>query len=185
MPGSGKAEGVGVDSAMATFVALPLHSDTWRRAGDPSSVRTGKRLPRQATEGSVGLRPTPVYFFERSEVDALAPYHLTIRIQPRAGLFLRFLTKELIPTIRVQPVAMDYSSELSFDSQAPEDSARLLHAVRHGDHALFVRADEVEREWAVLQPALEGPPPPGFSATGSWGPANAEALIALRRWHLP
>lgn len=118
-------------------------------------------------------------------MDALAPHHLTIRIQPRAGLFLRFLTKELISTRRVQPVAMDYSSERSFDFQAPEASTRLLHAARHGDQALFVRADEVEREWAVRQPALEGPPPPGFSAAGRWGPPHAEALIALRRWHLP
>jgi glucose-6-phosphate 1-dehydrogenase len=76
----------------------------------------------------------------------------------------------------------DYSS--SFMTSPPEAYERLLHDVMVGDHTLFMREDAAERAWVVVEPALENPTPTCMYPAGSWGPREADQLIAPRAWHL-
>ena len=184
VPGYREEEGVDPDSATETYTAIRLEIDNWRWAGVPFYLRTGKRLAGRTVEVYVSFRPAPVRFFQQSEVEDLESNHLLIRIQPQEGISLGFLAKEPGPTLRVQPVEMDFSYDRSFEAQPPEAYERLFHAAMGGEHTLFARADEVDLAWSVVQPVLDAPPPIRFYPAGTWGPSQADALIAPRRWRL-
>jgi glucose-6-phosphate 1-dehydrogenase len=177
-------QGVAPDSTTETFFAAQVEIDTWRWAGTPFFLRTGKRLPRRATEVTIVFREAPLCLFEGTCVERLPPNHLTIRIQPDEGITFSFLAKQPGPEVKDQLVRMDFSYGDSFMTQPEEAYERLLHDVMDGDHTLFMREDAVERAWTVVQPALDNPAPLSTYAAGSWGPDEAEDLIAPRTWHL-
>ena len=183
---AGYREEAGVDrsSATETFVALRLSIDNWRWAGVPVFLRTGKRLPKRATEVLVSFRDIPVRFFEGIGIDRLPPNHLTISIQPDEEITFVFLAKIPGPDIQVKPVAMNFSYGESFMAQPAQAYERLLHEAMDGDHTLFARRDGVERAWTVVQPVLDAMPPICSYPAGSWGPVEADWLIGPRRWHL-
>jgi len=79
---------------------------------------------------------------------------------------------------------MDFSYRDSFMAQPPEAYERLIYDALVGDHTLFMRQDSVERCWAVVQPALENPAPLCLYPAGTWGPSEADDLIAPYAWHL-
>jgi glucose-6-phosphate 1-dehydrogenase len=78
---------------------------------------------------------------------------------------------------------MDFSYGTSFKTSPPEAYERLLHDALEGDHTLFIREDEVERGWQIIEPVLQRPPPVQPYAAGSWGPDQADALAAPSHWH--
>ena len=84
----------------------------------------------------------------------------------------------------MKPVTMDFTYGEAFTVEPAEAYERLIHDAMNGDHTLFVRGDSVERAWEIVQPALDQPPPLHFYEAGTWGPPEAEALIAPLRWHL-
>ncbi len=176
--------GVAPDSETETFFAAQLKIDSWRWSGVPIFIRTGKRLPRRATEVTVIFREVPLCFFEGTEVAEIPSNHLVMRIQPDEGVSLVFVAKEPGPGVSAQPVTMDFSYSNSFMTEPAEAYERLLHDVMDGDHTLFARQDSVERGWAVVQAALENPAPLCVYPAGSWGPREAEDLITPRQWHL-
>lgn len=176
--------GVKPDSDTETFVAARLRIENWRWAGVPFYLRAGKRLPLRATEVFIGFRSAPICPFDTAGVHGLEPNHLALRIQPREGISFCFLAKEPGPDIRVQPVTMDFSYDTAFDAQPAEAYERVLHAALIGDHTAFARADEVDRAWTILQPAIDAPPPLRSYPAGTWGPEEADALIAPEHWHL-
>ena len=184
VPGYRDEEGVHPDSQTETFVALRLAIDNWRWAGVPIFLRTGKRLPRRATEVLIAFRDIPIRFFEGTGVEQLPANHLTISIQPDEEISFAFLAKVPGPEIRVKPVHMGFSYGESFMAQPAEAYERLLHAAMDGDHTLFARGDGVERAWTVVQPVLDAMPPVRPYPAGSWGPPEADELIAPRTWHL-
>jgi glucose-6-phosphate 1-dehydrogenase len=175
--------GVARDSTTETFAALRLHIDTWRWSGVPFLLRTGKRLRRRDTRIVVAFRDVPLHFFEGLAVDGLESNRLVVRIQPDEGIALTFLAKQPGPEIRTQTVRMDFSYGSSFKTSPPEAYERLLHDALVGDHTLFIREDEVERGWEIIQPVLAEPPPVQPYAAGSWGPDQADALAAPSHWH--
>jgi glucose-6-phosphate 1-dehydrogenase len=175
--------GVTADSATETFFAAEVMIDSWRWAGVPFFLRTGKRLARRATEVVVVFREAPLHFFEGAGLAELRPNHLVLRIQPDEGINLTFVAKQPGPEVRVQHVNMDFNYDESFMTEAAEAYERLLHDVMDGDHTLFAREDSVERAWAVVQPALDHPAPLCSYTAGSWGPSEADDLIAPRTWH--
>jgi glucose-6-phosphate 1-dehydrogenase len=177
-------EDVGPDSPTETFAALELRIDNWRWAGVPFLLRTGKRLPRRATEVKIGFRDAPIQFFEGTEVGELPANHLTLCIQPDESITFAFLAKVPGPEITVKPVHMDFSYGESFMVKPSEAYERLLHDAMDGDHTLFAREDSVELAWRVLQPVLDAMPPVCFYPAGTWGPREANALIAPRTWHV-
>ena len=176
--------GVASDSWNETFFAAEIEIDSWRWAGVPFYLRTGKRLPRRETEVAITFRHAPLSFFEQAGVQELTPNHLVLRIQPDEGINFSFLAKRPGPQVSVRAVSMDFSYRDAFMTQPTEAYERLLHDVMEGDHTLFTREDSVGRAWEVVQPVLDAMPPVHFYPAGSWGPAQAEELISPRHWHL-
>ncbi|HEV2872505.1 MAG TPA: glucose-6-phosphate dehydrogenase, partial [Actinomycetota bacterium] len=182
------------DSAVETYVAAELRVDNWRWAGTPFYVRTGKRLPKRATEVVVQFKSAPHLPFGEAAQDGLEPNALVLRIQPDEGITMRIGAKVPGPSMEVRSVSMDFSYGTSFSDDLPDAYERLLLDVMLGDPTLFPRWDEVEQAWQAVQPILdrwaEAPAPefPNYEA-GSWGPKAADALIARgrpgRRWRRP
>jgi glucose-6-phosphate 1-dehydrogenase len=183
VPGYRDEPGVAGDSMTETFAALRLHIDTWRWSGVPFLLRTGKRLRRRDTRVVVAFRDVPLHFFEGLDLDRVESNLMVIRIQPDEGISLSFVAKRPGPEITTQTVRMDFSYGTSFKTSPPEAYERLLHDALVGDHTLFIREDEVERGWELIDPVLRNPPPVLPYAAGSWGPDRADELAAPAHWH--
>ena len=184
VPGYREEPGVAPNSETETFVACRLHIDNWRWDGVPFYLRTGKRLPRRVTEVQVVFRGAPLHFFDTSDMGPVPVSHLTLRIQPEAGISYTFPAKTPGPELRVEPVRMSFSYSDSFMTEPQEAYERLLYDAMVGDHTLFLREDGVEQAWRVVQPVLDETPPICFYDAGAWGPEDADALLAPRAWHL-
>jgi len=184
VPGYREEEGVNPASSTETFAALQLHIDNWRWAGVPFFLRTGKRLPRRATEIEIAFRDVPVRFFHGTGVASLPANHLTLSIQPDETITFAFLAKVPGPEISVRTVHMQFSYGESFMVKPAEAYERLLHDALDGDHTLFARADAVDVSWAVVQPVLDATLPVHLYPAGTWGPPEADALIAPHKWHV-
>jgi glucose-6-phosphate 1-dehydrogenase len=184
VPGYTSEDGVAKDSNTETYIAVRAHIDNWRWAGVPIFIRTGKRLARRTTQVIVVLRDAPGYLFEGTGIDRGVADHLSIQIQPDEGISLAFNAKEPGPDIQIKPVHMNFSYAESFNAQPAEAYERLLHEAMEGDHTLFIREDEVERSWEIVEPILNEPGPVHPYSAATWGPEQAMELIAPRRWHL-
>jgi glucose-6-phosphate 1-dehydrogenase len=114
---------------------------------------------------------------------ALDSNRLVIRVQPDEGISITFVAKRPGPEVTTQPVEMDFSYEGSFKASTPEAYERLLHDALSADHTLFIREDEVERGWQVVQPVLDQPPPIQMYPAGSWGPPAADRIARPGHWH--
>jgi len=189
VPGYRDEPGVGKDSRTETFVALKAFVDNWRWAGVPFFLRTGKRLPKRASEISIHLKEVPPILFNAAPPASLDPNVLTIRIQPDEGFALTISSKVPGPRVRIYPVKMDFRYGSTFGATSPEAYERLLLDVMAGDATLFMRRDAVETAWRWVMPILDrwseetGDPLPTYAA-GDWGPADADRLIEStgRQW---
>ena len=173
--------GVAGQSRTETYVALQCLIDSWRWAGVPFYLRTGKRLPKRVSEIAIQFRSVPLMIFEAGPLNDIDPNMLTIRIQPEEGITLRFNSKVPGQTTHIRPVTMDFRYNASFGVESPEAYERLLLDALLGDSTLFTRSDEVEASWSLITPVLHGwagdaRPLPRYEA-GSWGPAEADAFI--------
>ena len=188
VPGYREEDGVDRESETETYVAARLTIDDWRWSGVPFYVRTGKRLPKRATEIAIQFRGVPHRLFEpaSSEPD---PNLLAIRIQPDEGIMLRFGAKVPGLGLDVRSVTMDFAYGSAFTVDSPDAYETLILDALQGDASLFTRADEVEHAWAIVDPIIEAwadgtaPAFPNYEA-GSWGPEAADELLARdgRRW---
>jgi glucose-6-phosphate 1-dehydrogenase len=177
------------DSRTETFVALKLEVQSWRWAGVPFYLRTGKRLPQKLSEIVVQFRASPFSIFP-AESFGREPNRLVIRLQPEEGIKLEVMTKDPGPGgMRLRPTNLDISFEETFKQRYPDAYERLLMDVVRGNATLFMRRDEVEVAWAwadsLLKAWADRPEPPRPYAAGSWGPTAAIALIERdgRTWH--
>jgi glucose-6-phosphate 1-dehydrogenase len=181
-------DGVARDSRTETFVALQLFIDNWRWAGVPFFVRTGKRLPKRASEVSIQFKEVPPILFNADADARLHANVLAVRIQPDEGFALRISSKVPGPQVNIYPVNMDFRYSSTFGAASPEAYERLLLDVIAGDSTLFMRRDSVEASWRWIMPILQrwegatGPLP--TYAAGEWGPSEADRLIEStgRRW---
>ena len=188
-PAYREEDGVPDDSQTETFAALRLFVDSWRWAGVPFYLRSGKRLPKRSTEIAITFKAAPqLLFHDFIDEPHLEPNVLSIRIQPNEGISLKFLTK--VPgSPRLRPAAMDFLYGASFVSQSPSAYETLILDALQGDATLFTRSDEVEAAWTIMERILSGwhaMPPlefPNYEA-GTWGPAAADELIQRdgRKW---
>ncbi|WP_018289816.1 glucose-6-phosphate dehydrogenase [Verrucomicrobium sp. 3C] len=174
---------VSTDSLTETFVALKVFVDNWRWQDVPFYLRTGKRMPQRVSQVVISLRPVPHQAFPANAVDQWHPNRMILNIQPQESILLNFQAKRPGPTIRLTPVDLHFSYPDAFKSESPEAYETLLRDIIHGDSTLFMRADQVEAAWSLVEPILqvwESNPPtdfPNYSA-GSWGPEAAQVLIA-------
>jgi glucose-6-phosphate 1-dehydrogenase len=176
--------GVSDESTVETFAAMQLEVDNWRWAGVPYYLRTGKKLARKVSEVTLKFRKVPFDVFRGTEIDRPKPDHLTIRIQPDEGITLALNAKRPGPGLKLGRVTMDFDYEREFHTEIADAYELLLLEAMEGDHTLFLREDDVERAWEVLEDALRHPSPIEQYDPGSWGPHSADSLIAPRRWHL-
>ena len=189
VPGYRAEPNVAPGSTTETYVALKLMIESWRWAGVPFYLRTGKRLPKRASEIAVQFRRAPLRLFRDTPVDCLEPNELIVRIQPDEGIALRFHAKVPGPQVRLGTVNMAFSYADHFASAPSTGYETLLYDCMIGDPTLFHRADMVEAGWRAVAPILDvlkaSPSAllheyPAFS----WGPPEADALLAKdgRRW---
>ena len=182
VPGYREEPGVKPDSQTETFAALRLHIDSWRWSGVPFLLRTGKRMRRRETIIAITFHQAPLHLFSEVGVEDVEPNRMIIRVQPDEGIGLGFIAKQPGPSVKTQRVRMDFSYGSSFKTSPPEAYERLLHDAFDDDHTLFIREDEVERGWAIVQPVLDHPSPVMPYAAGSWGPAEADGIAAPGQW---
>jgi glucose-6-phosphate 1-dehydrogenase len=174
-------DGVARDSRVETFAALRLRIDTWRWAGVPFYIRTGKRLPITATEVTVDLKSPPLAIF-----DSIAPAQsntLRFRLSPEVVISLGARVKRAGDEMVGEPVDL-----VACRSPASEDLPyeRLLSDAIRGDASLFTRDDSVEAAWRVVGPVLKVRAAPIEYEPGSWGPEAAAKVIADEEgWHNP
>ena len=192
--GAGRVEGyleeAGVHAASRTetFVAIKAEVDTWRWAGVPFYLRTGKRLHEHLAEIVITFDQIPHSIFE-GPFGSQPPNRLVIRLQPEEFITLRILAKSPGEAMRLKPVDLALDLGESFKARPLEAYERLLGDAIQGNLTLFMRRDEVEAAWNWIDPirtawdADDGGPRP--YAAGSWGPAAASALIARDgfAWH--
>ena len=176
--------GVSDGSNVETFAALRVDIDNWRWADVPFFLRTGKGLAEKSTEITLKFRKVPFNVFRGSDMDLPPRDHLTIRVQPDEGITLALNAKKPGPGIELGRVTMDFDYGHEFRSPLVDAYELLLLGAMEGDHTLFLRQDDVERAWEVLGPLLDRPGPVVKYPRGGWGPAEADALIAPRKWHV-
>jgi glucose-6-phosphate 1-dehydrogenase len=182
VPGYLQEPGVMARSTTETFVAMRLMLDSWRWAGVPFYLRTGKRLPKRVTEIAIQFRRPPLQIFRRISSSPVAPNLLVINVQPDEGISLRFEAK--LPGMRMQlaPVMMNFRYRQAFGGEGPEAYETLLLDALLGDSTLFARHDFVETSWGLISPVHEAWQAeaagriPQYEA-GEWGPAEADALL--------
>jgi len=190
-PGYRQADGVAPDSQTETFAALRLFVDNWRWQDVPFYLRTGKCLPRQVSEISIQFRAVPHRSFPVGASLGWHPSRLVMSIQPVEGIVLGFQAKYPGPKMQLRPVDMRFSYHESFDAPSPDAYETLLWDVMKNDATLFMRADQVEAAWQWLMPVLDvwaEAPPSDFPnyAVGTWGPEDAQGLLAQgQSWPLP
>jgi glucose-6-phosphate 1-dehydrogenase len=191
MPGYREEADVAPDSQTETFAALKLFIDNWRWQDVPFYLRTGKRLPQQASEISIQFRAVPHRSFPSEASLGWQPSRLVLSIQPNEGILLSFQAKYPGPKMQLRPVDMRFCYRASFGVPSPDAYETLLWDVMKKDATLFMRADQVEAAWELLMPVLEtwkATPPNDFAnyAAGTWGPENVQELLAPgHRWPLP
>ena len=183
VPGYHEEKGVAPNSTTETYVAIRLELNNWRWAGVPFFLRTGKRLPKRATEIAIQFHKPPTALFEAEDGGLGGANELVLRIQPDEGASLRFEAKVPGSRRRLQSVRMDFRYGASFAIPTPEAYERLLLDVMLGDPTLFTRTDELENAWRFMTQILDAwhspqAPPPDHYPAGTLGPESADKLIA-------
>ncbi len=175
-----KEEGVAAGSQVETFAAVRLHVDTWRWAGVPFYIRAGKQLPFTATEIMVTLKRPPQVVFD--EIGAGQNY-FHFRLSPDVFISLGARTKlpgEFMAGEGVELLACQHFA----DEMLPYE--RLLTDALRGDASLFARKDAIEAAWRVVDPVLKNVTPIHEYEPNTWGPPEAERIIAGDGgWHNP
>jgi glucose-6-phosphate 1-dehydrogenase len=188
--------GVDPGSVTDTFAAVTFFIENWRWAGVPFYVRSGKKLPKRATEIAIQYNSAPHALFTPDGTNPVAatpegttmrPNLLILRIQPEEGISLRFLSKLPGSGMRLRPVSMDFNYGSSFGERSPSAYETLLVDAMTGDATLYTRQDMVEASWRAVQPILDDWATRKFDfpnyEPGTWGPAAADEMLA-RQGHV-
>ncbi len=176
---AGYTDEPGVDprSQTETYVALKLELDTWRWQGVPFYIRTGKRMPRRLTQIAVTFRKPPVRLFESAGAFQTNPNILLLTLQPDEGFDLCVDVKVPGEPFQLRTLPLHFLYKEAF-APAPDAYQTLLLDVLTGDQTLFVHAEETEASWALYKPVLDTQLPIHAYAAGSWGPREADRLLA-------
>jgi glucose-6-phosphate 1-dehydrogenase len=179
-------------SNVETYVAAKFYIDNWRWSGVPFYLRTGKYLALSASEVRVQFRPTPSVLFAAQCGPKLDANSITLRLQPNEGITLRINGKIPGTSLQLRPVRMHFSYDTEFGAYTPEAYERLLLEAIEGDATLFIRRDEVETAWSIVDPIRAGWGDEAltereFYAAGTWGPVAADQLLSVRghAWRNP
>jgi glucose-6-phosphate 1-dehydrogenase len=178
------------ESRTETFVALRLLIDSWRWAGVPFYLRTGKSMTERKTEIAVQFKRAPLALFRDAGIDHMRANVLSLCIQPCETASMRFSAKIPGPAMRIAPVEMTFDYRDHFNAAPRTGYETLIYDCMNGDATLFRRADEIEAGWRIVQPLLDawsagaaGSELHAYPA-GSAGPAEADELLGRdgRQW---
>ncbi len=180
LPGYLEEPGVGHNSSTETYAALKLYIDNWRWRGVPFYLRTGKRMERTQSLIAIRFKHPPQQLFRYTAIESLRPNWILLNIQPSECMRLEIQVKQPGLELRTQTERLDASSCNLAPDQIDAYEALILDVIE-GDHALFLRYDEVNWAWRVVDPVLK------LWATerdyihtypaGTWGPAEANRLF--------
>jgi glucose-6-phosphate 1-dehydrogenase len=189
--GYAREKGVQAGSRTPTYAAVKLFVDNWRWRGVPFYLRSGKGLKHRVSEVVVQFLRPPHNMFDLPAGQDLDANRLSLGIQPDEGVHLRFETKVPDRGMEVRPSVLKFHFGDEGGGPAPDAYERLLLDALAGDATLFMRHDEIESAWRLVDPlirAQEGRrvPDPETYAVGSWGPAAADAFLQRdqRAWTL-
>jgi glucose-6-phosphate 1-dehydrogenase len=172
-------KGVAKDSQVETFAALRLHIHSWRWQGVPFYLRAGKSLPVTCTEVFVQLRPPPAIFSQNPR-----PNYYRFRISPDVSIALGTMIMSPGEEMIGGPVELLASHHPSGDEMDAYE--RLLGEAMKGDSTSFAREDYVEEAWRIVEPILGNATPVYEYEPNTWGPRQAEQLVAKDGgWHNP
>lgn len=180
--------GVAPDSITETYTALKIELDTWRWAGVPFYLRTGKGLSNSVTQIIVQFKQTPLSLFHTEDGQPQPPNRFVYNIRPDKGADLHFNAKKPGPETNISEVVAQFRYEKSFGSLPNIGYETLLYDCLQGSASLFQRADNIEAAWRAVDPVLKAwakdTKPPEFYTAGSNGPAGADELLARdgRSW---
>ncbi len=184
--------GVSPASQTETYVALKLFIENWRWADVPFYIHTGKALPKRSTEVTIQFKRVPHMLYKPAETTGLVPNRLTIRIQPDEGISLKIAAKVPGAARHLSDVDMNFSYSEAFGIESPNAYERLIADCIVGDSTLFIRRDEVETSWRIVDSIINAWKNMPASAVhpyqaGTWGPPEADALIQNdgREWDNP
>jgi glucose-6-phosphate 1-dehydrogenase len=179
-----KEKGVAANSRTPTYAAIKLNIDNWRWRGVPFYLRSGKGLAERSSEVIVQFHCPPHLMFPLPEGTTLECNRLALCIQPDEGIHVSFQSK--VPDrdgmkLRASNLEFHYRSAFK-ETPIPEAYERLLLDAIHGDASLFMRADEIERAWAIIDPFIQASQSESLSkpeeyAIGSQGPAAGEEFL--------
>lgn len=179
-------ENVPADSVTETYAALKLYIDNWRWKDVPIYLRTGKRMAQAQSSISICFKEPPLQFFRGTQVKCTSPNWLLLGIQPEECIRMEMTVKEpgLAMSTRVTSLDASYRNDDEHATDAYED---LLLDVIEGDRSLFLRADEVEYAWKIVDPILQKwAEERDYIATypaGSWGPEACQRLFDRENQH--
>jgi glucose-6-phosphate 1-dehydrogenase len=176
-------DGVAPDSTTETYAALRLEIENWRWAGVPFFIRTGKRLAATETELRLVFKHPPNLGFHL-RARRPEPNQVIVRLDPTTGIRL-IVDAHRADAAGAAAISLDMEFETE-GGEGPTPYEVLLNAAMEGESTRFTRQDGVEEQWRIMQPLIDSPPPVHSYAPGSWGPAEADALVAGHgRWHEP
>ncbi len=185
-------DGVPADSFTETYAALRININSWRWQGVPFYLRSGKRLPRRVSEIAIRFNRPPGVLFSGDEKFDLSDNTLVVQVQPDEGVVLVMNSKVPGLESRTQPVKLHFRYKTTFGSNTPEAYERLILDAMVGDSTLFIRGDETEEAWRIVDPILKAWQEQGQEGlheypAGSWGPAAADELLAQKgeEWRRP
>ncbi|MFT3734219.1 MAG: glucose-6-phosphate dehydrogenase [Rhodocyclaceae bacterium] len=188
VPGYLEEAGIPAGSCTETFVAIKAEIDSWRWAGVPFYLRTGKRMQDKLAEIVVNFRQMPHSIFGSGALGRFAN-RLVIQMQPNETVLLHMMAKQPGEVMRLEPVKLDLDFREAFRTERLEAYARLLMDALRGNLTLFVRRDEQEAAWRWVEPVMtawaESEQLPRTYNAGTWGPAAASALLVRDgfAWH--
>ncbi|SDF15374.1 glucose-6-phosphate 1-dehydrogenase [Fontibacillus panacisegetis] len=186
LPGYREEDKVNPESNTETYFAAKVMVDNFRWAGVPFYIRTGKRLPVKTTEVVVEFKqmPTNVYLGQKHNLE---PNLLVIRVNPMEGIYIKINAKKPGSESKIEPLAMEFCQSCQVGINSPEAYERLIHDAAQGDSTYFTRWDEVATAWAFVDRIAEAwaqnPADISRYAAGSWGPQEAEQLLANDGFH--
>jgi glucose-6-phosphate 1-dehydrogenase len=187
VPAYADVPGVAKDSGTETYVALKFMVNTWRWAGVPFYLRTGKVMSVRDTEVVVQFKHVPFAQFAATKIEHLPANKMVIQIQPDGGLRVEILIKQPGLAVDAVPITLNFNYADRFDVAHLVGYESLLYDLFTGDQTLFQRADGIEAGWAAVQPFLElwKESRPDPYSPGSMGPEAADTLMKRtgRAWH--
>ncbi|MFK3736338.1 glucose-6-phosphate dehydrogenase [Massilia sp. TN1-12] len=180
VPGYRDEPGAPKHSKTETFVAMKAEIDTWRWAGVPFYLRTGKRMADRLAEIVVRFKIIPHSIFNQP-TSSFQPNSLVIRLQPDEGLSMNLMAKTPGDSMRLKQAELELDFREQFKTPRMEAYERLLLDVLRGQLTLFMRGDELEAAWEWVEPILahweQDDTTPAPYTSGTWGPASSSALI--------